>query len=257
MPRLERLLPLLCLSALPAAAQTTVFGTGGLNYVPGAHTASREGFALSLASDVTKDPLRMTSVTSSWLDGRLEVSLSNTAWLVHDDSTGWKPLQTLAVPVIPSAKVILDGDSSGRQAWGLAAGLGLPWGLWGAAEWRLHLPLVSPTVVAGLGTPVRTVYAFGGVRLDLCDLQGRALPVSLVADGAMAGSTSVLGRSEEAFGSVGVDTRIGRNLVVQVTHRRDVRYRVADSRQNTRGTSLLQLTWNFAGVKAPVSREAR
>ena len=93
-----------------------------------ANNLVRAGMRCVQTIGVPQAPLRMPPAPSPWPDARLEVSLSNTAWLVHDDSTGWKPLQTLAVPVIPSAKVILDGDSSGRQAWGLAAGLGLPWG---------------------------------------------------------------------------------------------------------------------------------
>jgi len=240
-----------------ASAQANLYGAGGLNYVPGASLANPTGYSVSFASGLSSDPLRMSSVSNSWLDGRLEVSLSNTAWLVHDDSTGWKPKQAALAPVIPSAKFVLDRDSSGRQAWGLAVGLGLPYGAWGAAEWRLHLPVVSPTVVAGLGTPVRTAYAFGGLRLDLCDLEARRLPVSLTLDGAMAGSTTTLGRAEESFVALGVSTRIGRNLSVQAIHRRDGRYEAGPDRQNVDGTSLLQLTWNFDGVKAPATREVR
>ncbi|MEN9355400.1 MAG: hypothetical protein RL318_2725 [Fibrobacterota bacterium] len=253
----RQLLLFVCGLGAVAAAQTNLYGAGGLNYVPGAMPANSSGFGVSFASGVSSDPLRMSAVSSTWLDGRLEVSLSNTAWLVHDDSTGWNPKQTSLAPVVPGLKLVLDGDSSGKQAWGLAVGFGMPYGVWGAAEWRLHLPVLSPTVVAGLGTPVRTAYAFGGLRLDLCDLDARRLPVSLTLDGAMAGSTTTLGRAEESFVSVGVATRIGRNLAVQVTHRRDARYEAPSNRQNTGGTSLLQLVWNFQGTKVPTDREVR
>jgi hypothetical protein len=247
------------LAALPAlaCAQADLYGSGGLNYVPGASLADPVGTTLGFASGTGSDPLRMSSVATSWLGGRLEVSLSNTAWLVHDDSTGWKPEQTSVLPVIPAAKFLLDADSSGTQAWGLAAGFSMPYGAYGAGEWRLHVPWISPTVVAGLGTPVRTAYVFGGFRLDLCDGQSRRLPVSLTADGAMAGSTTTLGRAEEGFASLGVETRIGRNLAVDVTYRRDAEYRAPAGNQDTKGTSLLRLVWNFDGAKTAPNREVR
>jgi hypothetical protein len=235
-------------AAMPALAQTSFYGTGGMNFVPGASVGSTMKYGGTFSSTLQEDPLRNITLSGNWLDRRLEVSLGGNAWLVKSDSVGWNPAQ-LPVPLVPSVKYVLDRDSLGRQSWAIAAGFSLPYGAYGAMEWRLGAPLVSPTAEVGLATPVRTVYAFAGLRLDLCDLEGRRTPVSLMADGALAGSTTTLGSAEESFWSLGVATQLGQNLSVQAVHRRDAGYAADAQHQNRQGRSMLRLVWNFDGAK--------
>lgn len=243
-------------TAMPALAQTSFYGTGGMNFVPGASVGSSMRYGGTFSSTLQEDPLRNITLAGNWFDGRLEVALGSTAWLVKSDSVGWKPAQ-LPLPLVPSVKYVLDRDSVGRQSWSIATGFSLPYGAYGAVEWRLASPLVSPTAVVGLATPVRTAYAFAGLRLDLCDADGRSSPVSLMADGALAGSTTTLGSAEESFWSLGVATRLGRNLSVQAVHRRDAGYAADAQHQNKQGRSLLRLVWNFDGAKVPSNAGSR
>ena len=161
---------------------------------------------------------------------------------------------TTYAPVVPSVKWVLDREDHGRQSWGYSVGLSMPLGAWAAAGWRIRLPLASPEIHAGLGTPLNSIQGFGGVALDLCDLDGAVLPVRLTLDGAVAGSTGTLGSAEESYWSVGVSTQLGRNLTFQVLHRRDRAYGLVADGRRPDGTSFLRILWNFGSVSHEVAR---
>lgn len=240
---------ILAVAALAAGtlAQNTIYGPSGLNFAPSAF-ASQGGRWSGAAGGTTDDsPLFLGSIQGKFLDGRLEAGLSNVWRLVEGDSVGWNP-GTFPIPIVPSLKWIIAREESGRQSWGYAAGLSMPLGAWSAAGWRLRLPVVSPEIHAGLGTPLNSIQAFGGVALDLCDLEGAPLPVRLAVDGGLAGSTGALGRTEEAYWSAGVSTQLGRNLSFQAVHRRDRRYDAPEEGNRDGGVSFLRVLWNFGNI---------
>lgn len=236
-----------------AIAQNTVYGPTGLNFAPSAFASEGGRWSGSVGGTTDDAPLFVSSVQGRFLDDRLEVGLSSTVWLVEGDSMGWKPMTTYA-PVVPSAKLVLDRETRGRQSWGYSIGISMPLGAWAAAGWRLRLPIASPEIHVGLGTPLNSIQGFGGLALDLCDLEGRALPVRLTVDGGVAGSTGTLGSAEEGYWSVGVSTRLGRNLTFQALHRRDRAYAASDDGNRPDGTSFLRILWNFGSASSEVSR---
>lgn len=245
---MKRILPILVASALAANAEITVYGVTGLQFVPTGDIAEDCRFGGALTATMDNDPSWHTALRGSWLDQRLELALSNTWALVESDSSGFRAKTTQGVPVIPSLKYVLDHDQTDWQSWSYAVGFSMPYGAYGAVTWRLKLPVLSPSVTAGMGTPIKTFHAFGGLRLDLCDLDRNRLPVALLADASYGGSTRTLGESAEAFWSLGVSTDVGRNLTFRVFHRQDRHYDAPSDHQNA-GTSYLQLAWNFDGVK--------
>lgn len=240
-------------AAAGALAQNTVYGPTGLNFVPSAFASQGGRWSGAIGGTTDDSPLALGSVQGSFLEGRLEVGLSNVYRLVEGDSVGWNP-GTFPIPIVPSAKWVIAREESGRQSWGYAAGVSMPIGAWAAAGWRLRLPLASPELHAGLGTPMNSIQAFGGLAVDLCDLEGAALPVRLVLDGALAGSTGALGRTEEAYWSAGVSTKLGRNLSFHAVHRRDRRYDAPAEGNREGGVSLLRVLWNFGTAEEGASR---
>jgi len=234
-------------------AQNTVYGPSGLNFVPSAFASEGGVWSGAIGGTTDDSPLFTGSVQRRLLDDRLELGLSNAWRMVDGDSMGWHP-GTYPVPVVPSARWILDREDRGRQSWGYAVGFSMPLGAWAVAGWRLRLPVASPQVHLGLGTPLNSIQAFGGMAVDLCDLEGNVLPVKLVADGALAGSTGTLGRTEEAYWSAGVATQLGRNLSFQVLHRRDRRYDAPPDRNRDGGVSFLRVLWNFGTTHEGASR---
>lgn len=239
--------------AAGAFAQSSIYGPSGLDFVPSAFASEGGRWSGSIGGTTDEDPLWISSVQGRFLDDRLEVGLASTLWLVEGDSMGWNPKTTLA-PIVPSAKWVLDREDRGRQSWGYSVGLSMPLGAWAAVGWKLRLPVLSPELHAGLGTPLNTIQAFGGVALELCDLEGNALPVKLMADGALAGSTGTLGRAEEAYWSVGVSTALGRNVSFQVVHRRDRMYDAPEDGNRPGGVSMLRVLWNFGSTSEGVVR---
>jgi hypothetical protein len=237
---------LLALSAV-AFAQNTIYGPTGLNFVPSAFASEGGRWSGSLGGTTDDDPLWVSSLQGRFLEDRLEIGLSSTAWLVEGDSMGWKP-RTTEVPLVPSARWILDRENRGIQSWGYAVGVSMPLGAWAAAGWRIRLPVVSPELHAGFGTPLNSIQGFGGVAVDLCDLEGNPLPLRLTLDGAISGSTGTLGSTEEAYWSAGVSTRLGRNLTFQTIHRRDRSYAAPDKGRRPGGTSFLRILWNFGSA---------
>lgn len=255
---MKRLLTMLSFAVVAANAETSVYGATGLQFVPSGDIAEDRRFGFSMGGSLEDDPSRHASLRGSWLDDRLEVALSNTWMFVESDSNGFRPRTSSVFPLVPSVKYVLDHDRSLRQSWSYAVGFSMPYGVYGAVTWRLGLPVLSPSLTAGMGTPIKTFHAFGGAKLDLCDLDGNRLGVSLLSDAAYGGSTRTLGESSEAFWSLGVATDIGRNMTFRVFHRRDRDYAAGADRQNREGRSYLQLSWNFDGVKlAPNSPETK
>lgn len=249
---------ILAMTAAAAVAETTIYGATGLQFVPTGGIAETQGMGMSVAGSLDSDPSTHVALRSAWLDNRLEVALSNTWTLVASDSNGFRARNTGVFPVVPSLKYVLDHNGNDWQDWSYAIGLSMPYGAYGAVTWRLNLPVLSPSLTAGMGTPVKTFHVFGGAQLDLCDLDRKRLPVSILADAAYGGSTKTIGESAEAFWSLGVSTRIGRNLTFRTFHRRDRGYAAPANRQNRDGTSYLQLAWNFDGVKsAPQNLEKK
>jgi len=249
---MKHLIAILAASAAATFAETTLYGATGLQFVPTGEIAESQAMGLSVAGSLDSDPSSHVALRTSWLDNRLEVALSNTWTLVASDSNGFRARNTGAFPVVPSLKYVLDHNGNDWQDWSYAVGLSMPYGVYGAVTWRLKIPVLSPSLTAGMGTPVKTFHVFGGAQLDLCDLDGNRLPVSVISDAAYGGSTKTIGESAEAFWSLGVSTHIGRNLTFRVFHRRDRGYAAPEDRQNTKGTSYLQLAWNFDGVKTAV-----
>jgi len=250
----NRILSAVALAAAAASAQTTVYGPSGLNFVPSAFASGDGRWSGAAGGSTDESPLGFVAVQGDFLDGRLEAGLSNAWRLVEGDSVGWNP-GLLPVPIVPSVKWIIDREDRGRQSWGYAAGVSMPLGAWAAAGWRIRLPLASPQVHAGLGTPLNSIQAFGGLAVDLCDLEGATLPVTLTLDGALAGSTGTLGQAEESYWSAGVTTRLGRNLSFQAVHRRDRRYDTQSEDGNRGGgVSLLRVLWNFGANAEGASR---
>jgi len=247
---MKLLTAILAASAATVFAETTLYGATGLQFVPTGEIAESQGLGLSVAGSLDSDPSSHVALRSTWLDNRLEVALSNTWTLVASDSNGFRARTTGVLPVVPSLKYVLDHNGNDWQDWSYAVGVSMPYGAYGAVTWRLKTPVVSPSITAGMGTPVKTFHVFGGAQLDLCDLDGNRLPVSVILDAAYGGSTKTIGESAEAFWALGVSTRIGRNLTFRVFHRRDRSYAAGADRQNTEGTSYLQLAWNFDGVKS-------
>lgn len=245
MKRLFRILPL---CAICVGAETTIYGATGLQFVPTGELAEARATGIGVGASMDDDPGWHSSLRTTWMDGRLELALANTWSMVESDSNGFSP-SNLPVPIVPSLKYVLDHDNTTWQAWSYAAGFAMPYGAYGAVTWKLKLPLLSPSVTAGMGTPIKTFHAFGGIQVDLCDIDGNRLPLSILLDGSYAGSTKVLGESAEAFWSLGVSTDVGRNLTFQIFHRRDRHYEAPADKQNT-GRSFLQLSWNFDGVKS-------
>ena len=243
----------LIVAASAGFCQSTVYGPSGLNFTPSAFAGDGGRWSGSVGGTTDDSPLFLASIQGRFLDDRLEVSASNAWRMVEGDSVGWNP-GTVVAPVIPSAKWILDREDRGRQSWGYSAGLSMPLGAWVAAGWRLRLPIASPEFDAGLGTPLNSIQAFGGMAVDLCDLEGTVLPVRLTADGALSGSTGALGRTEEAYWSVGVTTHLGRNLSFQVVHRRDRTYNSPAEGNRAEGVSLLRVLWNFGTTTEGASR---
>jgi len=236
---------LMLLLAGCAACQTTVYGTGGLNFVPGGLSRPGGDWGGSIGATTEKSPLQEASLNGRFLDDRLEVTLSNLYHLVESDSGGWNPGRLGPIPFIPSARWILDREDRGRQTWGYSAGFSMPYGAFAAAGWTAHLPWISPEIDLGLGTQLRTVSAFGGAALDICDGDGRILPLRLTADASASGATETLGSSDEAFFSVGVSTRLGRNLTFQVLHRWDRHYTAPVENNREGGVSFLRLLWTI------------
>jgi hypothetical protein len=240
-----RIAKILFLGAGLAAAQTTVYGVGGLNFVPGGLSEEGGRFGGTLGGTTQDSPLWEVSLHGKFLDDRLEVSVSNLWRLVASDSSGWKPGKTSVFPVVPSARWILDQEVRGIQTWGYSAGFSMPYGAFASAGWRLRLPWLSPEIDMGLGTPLRTVSVFGGLALDVCDGSARVLPLRLSADASLSGATQTLGRPDEAFWSVGVSTRLGRNLTFEVVHRRDRTYTAPAPDRRPDGVSFLRLSWSI------------
>lgn len=256
--RMKRLLATVFVMVVAANAETSVYGATGLQFVPSGDVAEAQRFGFSLGGSMDGDPSWHTALRSTWLDDRLEVALSNTWAFVENDSNGFCARTASVFPIVPSLKYVLDHDETRWQAWSYAVGFSMPYGAYGAVTWRLKLPVLSPSLTAGMGTPIKTYHVFGGAKLDLCDLDGNRLPVAILSDAAYGGSTRTLGESAEAFWSLGVSTDIGRNLTFRVFHRRDRGYAAPDARQNRGGKSYLQLSWNFDGVKiAPKSPETK
>lgn len=250
----NQILSVVALAATLASAQTTVYGPSGLNFVPSAFASGEGRWSGSAGGSTDQSPLGLIALQGDFLEGRLELGLANAWRLVEGDSVGWNP-GLFPMPIVPSAKWIIDREERGRQSWGYAAGFSMPLGAWAAAGWRLRLPLASPQIHAGLGTPLNSIQAFGGLALELCDLEGRTLPVTLAVDGALAGSTGTLGQAEEAYWSAGVTTRLGRNLSFQAVHRRDRHYQTtSDDGNRDGGISLLRVLWNFGGNAQGASR---
>ncbi len=245
---MKHIFSILAACALAAHAEITVYGVTGLQYVPTGDIAEEHRFGGALTATMDNDPSWHTALRSAWLDQRLEIALSNTWALVESDSVGFGAKTTSSFPVVPSLKFVLDHDQTTWQAWSYAVGFSMPYGAYGAVTWRLKLPVLSPSVTVGMGTPIKTFHAFGGLKLDLCDLDRNRLPVSLIGDASYGGSTRTLGESAEAFWSLGVSTDVGRNLTFRVFHRVDRHYDAPFDHQNS-GTSYLQLAWNFDGVK--------
>lgn len=244
---------ILLAASASAFSQNSVYGPTGLNFVPSAFASEGGRWSASLGGTTDDDPLWISTVQGRFFDDRLEVSLASTAWLVEGDSMGWHPLTTYA-PIVPSAKWVLDREDRGRQSWGYSVGLSMPLGAWAAAGWRIRLPIASPEIHVGFGTPLNSIQGFGGVAIDLCGLDGTVLPVRLTVDGAMVGSTGTLGRAEEAYWSAGVSTRLGRNLTFQVLHRRDRAYDSPVDGKRPDGTSFLRILWNFGSASEGASR---
>lgn len=236
-----------------ASAQSTIYGPSGLNFAPSAFASEGGRWSGSLGGSTEESPFPVTTAQGRFLGGRLEAGLASTVRLVEGDTAAWEPTTTY-MPLVPSAKWILDREDRGRQSWGYAAGLSMPLGAWVAAGWRLRLPLLSPEAQVGLGTPLNSIQGFGGIAVDLCDLQGRALPIRLTLDGAVSGSTGTLGSVEEAYWSAGVTTKIGRNLAFQTLYRRDRAYDDSDGDAGERGTSFLRILWNFGSEHCEVTR---
>jgi len=240
-----RIAKILFLGAGLAAAQTTVYGVGGLNFVPGGLSDESGALGGTLGGTTQKSPLWEVSIHGRFLDNRLEISGSNLWRLVASDSSGWKPGKVSVAPIIPSLRWTLDQEVRGIQTWGYSVGVSMPYGAFAAAGWRLKLPWLSPEVDLGLGTPLRTVSAFGGAALDLCDGSGERLPLRLSADASISGATQTLGRPDEGFWSVGISTRLGRNLTFEVVHRRDRTYTATDPDRRPDGVSFLRLLWSI------------
>ena len=228
-----------------SSAQTTFYGVGGIDFVPGGLSRPGGDWGGSVGATTERSPLQEASVYTKFFDSRLEVSVSNVYRLVESDSAGWNPGRLGPIPFIPSARWILDQEDRGVQTWGFAAGISMPYGAFAAAGWRARLPLLSPEVDLGLGTQLRTISAFGGGALDVCDLEGNVLPLRLTADASISGATQTLGNADEAFFSVGVSTRLGRNLTFEVLHRRDRRYSAPDDRRRDDGVSFLRILWTL------------
>jgi hypothetical protein len=245
-------LSLLVCSSL-TVAQTTLYGTSGSNFTPNGFTAEGGRWGVSLSGSPGSQDLYLSG-RGLFLDRRLEVSVSNLYGLVEADTLGFRSQNTSVVPIVPSIKWQLDQDSAGRQTWGYSAGLSLPLGAYGTVGWKMRLPILSPELHVGLGFPIRSLHAFGGLALQVCDLDGQKLPVRLQLDGNFAASTGTLGHPEEGYLAAGVATSLGRNLTVLVSHRRDRHYDAPADRQNTQGTSWLRLLWTFDGIKTPPTR---
>ncbi|MCB9497276.1 MAG: hypothetical protein H6686_10375 [Fibrobacteria bacterium] len=247
----SRIASLLVIAA-SVGAQSTVYGPSGLNFVPSAFGGEGGEWSGSVGGSTDDSPLPFLTAQTRILEDQVEISLSNTWRLVEGDSVGWNP-GSLPVPLVPSVKWVIDRQADGRMAWGYSAGVSMPLGAWVAAGWSIRLPLATPQVHAGLGTPLNSIGAFGGLAFDLCDLEGVPLPVRVVVDGGLSGSTGTLGRSEEGFWSAGVSTTLGRNLSFQAVHRRDRSYAVT-ARNRSGGISLLRILWNFGGAQGGVAR---
>lgn len=228
-----------------ASAQTTFYGLGGVDFVPGGLSRTGGDWGGSVGATTERSPLQEASLYGKFLDDRLEVSVSNIYRLVESDSAGWNPGRLGPVPFIPSIRWILDQEDRGAQTWGFAAGLSMPYGAFASAGWRARLPLLSPEIDLGLGTQLRTISAFAGAALDVCDLDGAPLPLRLTSDASISGATQTLGNADEAFFSVGVSTRLGRNLTFEVLHRRDRRYSAPDDRRRDDGVSFLRILWTL------------
>ena len=240
-----RIASILFLGAGLAAAQTTVYGVGGLNFVPGGLFSAGGDVGGSLGGTTEKSPLWQVSLYGRFFDQRLEVSGSNLWRLVESDSVGWNPGTVSVVPIVPSLRWILDQETRGVHTWGYAAGFSMPYGAFASAGWKGRLPWLSPEADLGLGTRLSTISAFGGVALDVCDGSGEVLPLRLTADVSISGATQTLGRPDEAFWSLGVSTRLGRNLTFEVVHRRDRTYASPPENRRDGGVSFLRILWSI------------
>lgn len=240
------------LPALSSGAQPSIFGATGTGFVPGGFVSERRvsissGGALQEARDLRFFPYHLSGV-ATFLGGSLEVSVANTASFVRGDSLGFRTVSTV-VPVIPGVKYALAVERSPRQKWGYAVGFLYPYGAYVAASWQRRMPLLSPEATIAFSTPIRTLYAMGGLRLVPSTLAGDPLPLGFVLDGAYAGSTERIGEKEEAFVSAGVETALGRAAALGLFWRRDVTYSAAENRQNNDGKLQLRLNFSFDGIK--------
>jgi hypothetical protein len=258
------LILLLVLSA-QVRAQLTYFGPSGYSFVPNGFTGSTPyGGSLSGALQ-SRDQLDLfphkMSLIGSFMDERLEVSLSNTWSFVS--SNGFEERRISDVPVtmfVPGLKWRLDLQKREWQEWGYVAGIMAPYGVYTAASWWAKLPLLQPEFTLGVSIWSKKAYALGGARLTLADLSANPLPLAFIADGAWAGSTKMLGETEEGFFSLGMSLDLSRNISLQGVFRKDpsIYYSISESEvdrvrkdnQNTNGTWGMRMTYYFDGVKS-------
>jgi hypothetical protein len=247
-------------------SRLTYYGPSGYAFVPSGFVASDwkyAGFAggeLVSLQNVRLYPKYLAFKTSAF-NNRLEISFSSAYAFVGED--GYEPhkIKDGLLPIIPAIKGNIADNSGEIVRIGYSIGAMSPYGIYFSATTDFFkLPILQPELTFAVSLWTERGYGMVGTRLQLADLNGKALPLALTAEGGWASSMSLVGQTEESFFAFGTELDLGNNITLIGGYRQDPStYYNYDSDgnkgsvksgQNTNGRWNLRLEFHFDGIKS-------